>query len=260
MRFPRLQLFEFNDHPLAPLALRETIVEALSRALDWGHVLQGLADPFAAFLAQAGSSEVLDLCAGAGGPAEILASEFRRSGRKPPKFLLTDLHPHPEVWAAMKRKDPEAIDFIPESVDATAIPPGLGHGRVRMIINALHHLPPQVAGDVLRGACADAPGVFVSEAFERHPLGVLPIFPMALPALLYTPIASPRRRLTKLAILPLSFAAGTWDGFVSTMRVYSEEELRAMVAPVGDGFEWSYGTYPFGWGGVAYWFAGVRKR
>ena len=33
-----------------------------------------------------------------------------------------------------------------------------------------------------------------------------------------------------------------------------------MVAPLGDAFEWSYGTYPFALGGRGAWFAGVRVR
>ena len=30
-----------------------------------------------------------------------------------------------------------------EPVDATRIPPALAHGRARMVINALHHFPPE---------------------------------------------------------------------------------------------------------------------
>jgi hypothetical protein len=203
---------------------------------------------------------VLDLCAGAGGPASILASEFRRVGRRPPRFLLTDLHPHVAAWTALQSRDPEAIGFIPEPVDATAIPPALGKGRVRLIVNALHHLPPAVAGEVLRGACAEGPGVFVAEGFERNPLRFFPIAPMGLVAMLSNVWLSPRRRLAKLLLLPVSIVVAPWDGIVSTLRVYTEAELRAMVAPLGDAFEWTYGTFPFPLGGRGYWFMGVRVR
>ena len=53
---PRLQLFEFNDHGRTPAPLRDTIVETLSRALRWGHMLEGLVAPLREFLAIARSS------------------------------------------------------------------------------------------------------------------------------------------------------------------------------------------------------------
>ena len=256
---PRLQLFEFNDQTWAPAALRDSLIESLSRALDWGRMLRGLTAPFAEFLDRTGSSEVLDLCSGAGGPVRVLASELRRAGRKPPRFLLTDLHPHPERWEELRKLDQEAIGFITEPVDATSIPAALGAGRARLIVNALHHLPPALAGELLRAACKDGPGIFVAEGFERNPLRFFPIAPMGIVSMLVNPWLSPRGRLAKLLLLPLSMLAAPWDGLVSTLRVYTEGELREMVRPLGDAFEWSYGTYPFPLGGRGSWFRGVRR-
>ena len=56
-------------------------------------MLRGLVGPFQRFLERSGAHEVLDLCAGAGGPARILAEEIARAGRAPPRFILTDLYP-----------------------------------------------------------------------------------------------------------------------------------------------------------------------
>ena len=66
---PRAHLFEFNDRDWVPESLRDTIVETLSRSLDWGGFLRPLAPVIDDFLSAAGTREVLDLCAGAGGPA-----------------------------------------------------------------------------------------------------------------------------------------------------------------------------------------------
>src|SRR3954454_22361561 len=97
---PRLQLFEFNDLGFMPAAVRDTIVESLSRTLTWGRMLRGLVAPFAEFLAAAGVTEVLDVGAGAGGPASILTRELAAAGQTPPRFLLTDLHPRVAAWQA----------------------------------------------------------------------------------------------------------------------------------------------------------------
>jgi hypothetical protein len=257
----RRHLFEFNDSPWAPVALRESIIESLSRTLAWGRILQGLVPPFRDFLARAGVREVLDLCSGAGGPAAVLADELARVGAPPPSFLLTDLQPHPAAWSRLRDSHPGVVDFVAEPVDATRIPADLARGRARVIVNALHHFEPDVAGAILRGACENGPGIFVAEGFERRLSGFVPFAVAGLPALLCNPVLTPRRHLEKALLTwltPVALAVSLWDGLVSTQRVYTEAELRAMVAPMGSAFTWQYGTYDFAPFGRGTYFFGVR--
>src|SRR5439155_10865243 len=109
------------DSPWAPRALRDTIVVSLSRTVEWGDMLAGLVAPFEEFVRRAGVSEVLDVGAGAAGPARILVKSMRRAGARPPRFILTDLSPQPDAWRAAQAAFPEHIAFEPEPVDATAI-------------------------------------------------------------------------------------------------------------------------------------------
>jgi hypothetical protein len=263
MDLPRLQLFEFNDAPWAPRVLRDLIVEALSRTLDWGGILRGLVGPFEDFVTASGTTEVLDLAAGAGGPARILAGEILKAGRTPPRFLLTDLNPQREAWEEARAAFPGTVDFVPESVDATAIPAALAAGRARVIINALHHLPPPVARGVFADAVRAGSPIFIAEAFERNPLGYASMWPAGAPALLATPLLSGRDRLARALLLyatPVVLGVAAWDGIVSTLRVYSRADLEAMVAPLGGGFAWTYGNYAFPFGGKGYFFHGVPRR
>jgi hypothetical protein len=255
-----MHLFEFNDAAWAPPVLRDTIVETLSRTLAWGRVLRGLVAPFEAFLAAAGVSEVLDLASGAGGPARILASEILRAGRTPPRFVLSDLYPRLAAWEQVSAALPGVIDFEPQPVDATSIPPWLAHGRARVIVNAFHHLPPEIARGVLGDAVRRGSPIFLAEGFERNLRGFLPIAVTGLPALALAPLLTHKDRLLKAAMIwssPAMIGIAAWDGFVSTLRVYSHEELDAMVAPLGGGFTWTYGTYAFPFGGKGYYFYGV---
>ena len=263
MELPRIQGFELNDSERVPAFVRESIVESLSRTLRWGRVLSEMVGPFRRFLARSGATEVLDLCAGAAGPATILASEMRRAGATPPRFLMTDLFPRVDEWEAARAEHPGDIDFVAEAVDATRIPETLARGRARTIMNAFHHFPPEVAGELLADAVRGSTGIFVSEAFERNPLRFLPLAPSGLPALLVNPLLARRDRLAKAALTwltPLALGIATWDGIVSTLRVYSEADLMRMVEPLGGTFEWEYGTYRFSPLGKGTYFFGVPRR
>ncbi len=260
MSLPRLQLFEFNDLAWVGADLRDTIIESLSRGLRWGRTLHGLVAPLAAFLDEAGTHEVLDVCAGAGGPAQIVVEEFRRAGREPPRLLLTDLYPRAAAWERLAALD-GAVRGHPASVDATAIPPELGRGRARVIINAFHHFSPTLAARILGDAVRSRAPIWISEPFDRSPRMFLSFAPFGLGALLANPVLTPERTLGKAVlawgVTPLMLAISAWDGFVSTLRVYEESELRAMVAPLGDGYRWTYGTYEYAFGGRGYYFHGV---
>ncbi len=263
MALPRLHLFEFNDSSWAPRALRDTIVESLSRTLSWGHLLAGLVAPFEEFVARAGVTEVLDVCAGAAGPARILVDEIRRAGRRPPRFILSDILPQIEAWQAARADFPGEIEFIPEPVDATRISRDLAAGRARIIINSFHHFPPELAQSILRDAVEGSAGVFIAEAWERNPLRFGTFVPFGLLALLVNPILSRRDRAMKALLTfatPVVAAASLWDGLVSTMRVYSRDELEAMVAPLGGRFEWTWGHHHFSPGGRGYYFYGIPRR
>jgi len=260
MPLPRLQLFEFNDLEWVGSDLRDTIVESLSRGLRWGRTLNGLVDPFARFLSAAQTNEVLDLCSGAGGPAEIIVEEFRRAGRLPPEMLLTDLYPRANAWRRLAAKEPSIRAHL-EPVDAAAIPAELGAGRARAIINAFHHFPPELAASILEDAVRARAPVWVSEPFEREPLMFLSFAPFGLAALLANPVLTPERTLGKAVlawgVTPLTLAISAWDGFVSTFRAYTEDDLRRMAQPFGRDYHWEFGTYRYALGGEGYYFFGL---
>lgn len=261
MDLPRLQLVELNDHERTPAVLRDTIIETLSRALRWGRMLHGLVPPLREFLAAAGTDEVLDVCAGAGGPARVLAAELARAGHAP-RFLLTDLYPRTHEWEDARRAQPDVIDFVPTPVDATAIPADVAGGRARMVVNAFHHFPPALAQAILDDAVAGSRGIFISEAFDRNPLRFLPFAPAALAALAAEPLLAQTDRLAKALLAwatPIAVVAGAFDGLVSTMRIYEPRDLHRMVAHHGDRFRWTHGHYTFPLGGRGFYFYGVPR-
>jgi len=261
-KLKRQQLFEFNDAAWAPGPLKALIVESLSRTLRWGQVLRGIVPPFLELLHRAGTTEVLDLAAGAGGPAQVLVEELEGLGHTPPRFLLTDLQPRVQAWAALAALHPEAISFVPEAVDATRTPPALAAGRVHLVINALHHFPPPLARQVLLEAAHTSKGVFVAEGLLRDPRTLLSIAVPGIPALLANPLFEKDDRLIKAALTwltPAALAASIWDGAVSTLRQYSEGELRELVRDGPPDWHWEYGVFEFPFGGRGSWFRGAKR-
>ena len=240
--------------------LRETVIEALSLTLDKARVLQPLVGPFREFLEASKASTVIDLAAGAGGPARIFLRELAAANVPLPRFVLTDLFPAIEPWAALKAELPEAIDFVAESVDATAIPPTLKGAR--LIINALHHFPPELAKKVVLGACEGAPGVFIAEGLVRNPLSFAAMAPAGVSALMLSPLRSKHDAWVRAVLTwftPIALLASMWDGTVSTFRCYTEAELREMVAPLGDSWTWTFGEFQFNALGRGTWFSGVPR-
>jgi len=261
MRLPRLQLFEFNDSPWAPKALRDTLVEALGGALERGRILDGLVRPFQRLLDEAGTREVLDLGSGSGAPARILVEAFRASGRAPPRVLLSDLNPQPRLWESARARCPEAIDFIHTPVDATRLPARLTEGRVATVINMLHHLPPARAREVLAEICRRSRGLFVAECFERNPLRFAAFAGPGLPSLARTPLAAGPQRLARVLMTwasPVSLAVSVWDGVASTLRIHEIDDLWRMTAGISG---WSFGSGYFRHGrlGKGFYFWGLPR-
>lgn len=246
MQLPRVQLFEFNDSSWAPAIVRDTLVDSLSRAIRWGGLLDGVVTPLRRALDAAGTREVFDLCAGAGGPAAVLSRAMPDA-----HFVVSDLFPQIDAWQQLR------LDFIAAPVDATRPPDAPG---LRLVVNALHHFPPPLAREVLRGLCAgSSPGVFIVEGLVRSPLSFAAMAPMGLAAMLATPLLAPKRRLLATAMLPASLAAAAWDGTVSALRIHTPEELHAMVNDL-PGWDWTWGAYRHSAGfGSGTWFWGKRR-
>jgi hypothetical protein len=257
---PRMQLFEFNDAPWAPEALRSLIIESLGVTLERGRLLDGLVEPIADFLTRADTDALLDLGSGSGVPAKVLLSALGSRGLRP-HMRLTDLQPRPSEWQALASAHPGQLDFVPHPIDATAIPDEIGAGRGRIVVNVLHHFPPGLVRAVLTDAVRTGQPIFIAESFGRNPLAFLGGFgPHGLPALLEAPLRRGPRALRAGLVwaTPVGLAASIWDGLVSTLRIYEASDLRALLTdvPSADTFEWRFGTYPVSRFGDGVWATG----
>ena len=226
---PRIDAPELEDYPWFPAHLRDAMTGFLRVASEVVG-LSALAAPLVLrAMERAGTSHIVDLCSGGGGPVLSLLARMKKHHGLAPTVTLTDLYPNEDAFRRAEREAPGSVTGLCESVSATQVPEALA--GVRTIFNALHHLPKDVATAVLVDAAEKRQPILTFELVERSlqgaaistlvPLGVYGLMPFVRPL-----------RLSHLALtygVPVLPAAIGWDGFASCLRSYSMTELRGMT-------------------------------
>lgn len=248
----RIQLFEFEDQRWLPWWVRDAITDHLSRlflaeAVEPLH--RALASRLAGPMERSGTSHIVDLCSGAGGPLPaVLPLLSRRLGRTA-TATLTDLYPNRSASAASARcADGVTTELRP--VDARSIPAELA--GMRTVFNAIHHFTPDQVAEVLRSASRGGWPVAVFEPFERRnrlaaKLAVGGVLGGWQGARAYRgPIL---RAGTLHALLPLALG---WDGAVSVLRGYTADELLTIAerCDAEEPMVWSAERVALPWGGL----------
>ena len=198
-----------------------------------------------------GTSSVLDLCSGGGGPWLTLQRELAKTG--PANVELSDLYPNLEAFEDVRARSLGQLGFQPKGIDATDVPASLS--GVRTMFNSFHHFPPETAKAILADTVRKRRAIAIFEGINRRAIGWI-MMPLQIPAiLLFTPFVKPFRwsRLLFTYVLPLIPLLILFDGTVSFLRVYLPEELRELVSAVPDHetFSWDIGVtrvfgLPFG--------------
>ena len=71
-------------------------------------------------------------------------------------------------------------------------------------------------------------------------------------SIMLNPIFCKHDRLLKVMLtypIPLIPLMGMWDGGISVMRMYKEEELMALTSIIDANFQWKFHNIPVAWGG-----------
>jgi hypothetical protein len=238
---PRLHLFELEDQPWFPNIIRDLATNYLQFMETKLELHQQVVPLLTRALHESGTTTVVDLCAGGGGPVVALLEELKNAGVAV-RFLLTDKFPNVPAFMQLQQDHPE-IEGYRESVDATAVPAQLT--GFRTVFNAFHHFKPEDARAVLRSAVSASQPIGVFEIPERKVWIVLTTaFLTPILVLLATPFIRPFRwsRLLFTYLIPLVPLTCFWDGFVSQLRAYAPAELKDLAAGLGDvGYRWEAG-------------------
>ncbi len=242
----RRQLVEIEDLSWCPRVIRDGGTDWLGFMANTTRVFSAIAPKIRAAMDATGTTNIVDLCSGGGGPWLTLERELAKSG--PVNVGLSDLYPNLEAFEDLRTRSGGRLGFHARTVDATDVPAEVD--GVRTMFNAFHHFPPELATAILADAVRKQRGIVIVEGINHRAVGLLAM-PLQLPAIvLLTPFVRPFRwsRLLFTYVMPLIPLLVLFDGTVSMLRLYLQDELRELVAriPGHETFEWDIGTTSIG--------------
>ena len=237
----RTELQEIHDHPKFPGLLRDLVTDALQALWEFGNSYEPALGRLLEGMDHTGTSEILDLCSGGGGPWLRLVREPALQGASQITIRLTDKYPNQGAFEQASAKSP-LLKYEVDPVDATQIPQRLA--GFRTIFSSFHHFSPDLARKVLADAARQRRGMGIFEMARRDPRTILTICCLPVISWLTAPGIRPFRwsRIFWTYLIPLVPFVLVYDGIVSCLRAYSEDELAELVRSLAtENYEWHIG-------------------
>jgi hypothetical protein len=242
----RVHLFEREDQAWFPAAWRDAGTAYLRKAASVTGQPGFMAPKLAELLRASGARRIVDLCSGGAGPIPEILRELEQQGLEV-DATLTDFYPNTQGMARVAAESKGRIDFRGGPVDAKQVPADLP--GCRTLFNGLHHFRPGDAREILRSAAESKQPIAIFEGVERSAPCLLGILFAPIAVLLLVPFLRPFRFswLIFTYLVPIIPLFVLWDGFVSSLRVYSVPELEELVDGLGGAdYVWEAGKIKLG--------------
>jgi hypothetical protein len=264
---PRIHFIEFHEQSWVPSLIRDYVTDALQFGFNLFHFYGRAAPLVERALDANGSTSIVDLCSGGGGPWIELSRKLEASrteaGKPPLTITLTDKFPNRNAFEQLKTASENRLSFYPEPVDATNLPAELKQSRplLRTSFTSFHHFRPNDALAILQNAVDSGDAIGIFEAPRRAPMTMFASFGFVLVLFFATPWMRPFRwsRLLFTFLLPIVPFFLWFDGVVSNLRSYRPSEMQALTELLhknGQKYYWETGelqtrftpiTYLIGW-------------
>lgn len=240
----RIHFYESVDLDICPQALRDGVTDWVQFMYNTHKAFDALAPKLRRAMDAVGTTRVIDLASGGGGPWITLERALAKSGDV--KVTLTDLRPNLKGMRNLAERSEGRVGFFEGSVDATNVPSELR--GVRTLMNAFHHFPPDLARGILADAVRTRQPIVIFEGTDSRFFGILLMLTMPLMMILLMPFVRPLRwsRLFLTYVIPLLPLVSLLDGTVSMLRTYLPHQLRELIEsiPGHESFDWEIGTQP----------------
>ena len=142
--FRRIQFYEIQDLSWCPQVIRDGVTDYLSWVINILGIYNPLSQPINECLQQAKSQQILDMCAGGGGPWKSLLPKLDKDAR----ILLTDFFPNIKKWNKLASQFPSKVSFSEKSVNAIA--PDIQLKGLRTFFTSFHHFDDTSALQILK--------------------------------------------------------------------------------------------------------------
>jgi hypothetical protein len=239
----RYHLFEIEDQSGCPATVRDLATDYLHFVQTAVSLHRAITPVVREAMEAAGTTHIVDLCSGGSGPLPTVIDSLRQSGAAA-TATLTDLFPNIQAFERVARDSNGTIEYRRTSVDARAVPRELT--GLRTLFNGFHHFKPEDARAILLDAANAGQPIAIFEASRRTLKTILLVLLLPLFVWITTPFMRPFlwKRLLFTYPLPCVPLICLWDGFVSQLRAYTPDELRALGAPADDRMYWRAGYVP----------------
>lgn len=226
MKVHTLHLFEFMDQSWVPRSLRATLREILEcgNSVPFRSYYQWVANEVTEFATENRIENIVELGAGTAPITKLLAKEPRLNGVR---LTVCDQNPDVDAYRILKKKHPGNVHAVYEPIDFSrprAWPP-----KTLLVLSAtLHHIPFRNRSEVLSALTQGRNQVMVFEPLRKTALSFAFVLFSIVPALLL-PIWSIKkpgrlRRLCWCWLVPAAPLAFWWDGLVSCLRQWKQDE------------------------------------
>ncbi len=238
----RYHLFEFEDQAWFPSIIRDAGTAYLTFVARTAKQASALAPILARALRRARSNRIVDLCSGGSGPLPSVLDELASQHDLHVTATLTDLYPNQIAFDRILQEN-SSIEAVYESVDATSVPASLD--GVRTLFSGFHHFRPALARRILTNAFEKGDSIAIFEVVARDRMAIGGMFFVPLLTLFSVPFLRPFRWgwIPLTYLIPVIPFFILWDGIVSCLRCYTQDELREMTAELkSNDYEWEIGA------------------
>ena len=243
----RIQLFEFEDLPWLPSAVRDSMTRMLTLLHSWLGSKEHVAELLFEVAQQTGRKKIVDYCSGDGGAMPDVLRILRDKYNTSASLVLTDLYPNKDAVTRIANfRDPH-LTYCKDPVDATE-PLPLHAGAIRTMVCSFHHMPPAIARAILKQASESGDPIIIYELSDNSaPPKYLWWIGLPLNLLFGFFVAARVRPMSPkhfffsflVPIIPICFA---WDGAVSNARTYTQADLDELLEGVhSEGYRWTKG-------------------
>lgn len=229
-------LSEFMDQDWVPASLHATLRDVLGFHLrvTLGYYYVWAAKEVLDRAKRLGIRRVAELGAGSAGLSEVLARRIKEEGASL-SVEVSDVRPQPSRYRELELEFPGIITVDERPVDFLAERPASPDVLVLMSA-AFHHIPPAQRPRVLAELAVRRVAIF--ESVTRNAASILGCAIGFLPAML-TPLyfvgqpVGRWRRFFWCWLVPVAPFMVAWDGVVSCLRCWTEDEWREQLADAG---------------------------